>query len=70
MYYLLTTEELTVLQSMLYEATEETFRTANILTGHPVWTESYGPLHQDVAHLFMEAGNELLLRLDLSVRAA
>jgi hypothetical protein len=70
MYYLLTTEELTVLQSMLYEATEETFHAASILTGHPVWTESYHPLHQEVAQLFIEAGTELLVRLDLRVPAA
>ena len=70
MYELLTTTELTVLQSMLFEGTEDAYRVACIPDGNPGWVAHYRPLHLDLGNLFIEAGTELLLRLDQQVRAA
>jgi hypothetical protein len=70
MYEVLTTKELAVLQSMLYEAVEEVFRTINVMDGQPVWAELYRPLHWELGHLFIEAGTELVQRLDQHVPAA
>jgi hypothetical protein len=70
MYDLLTTAELNVLQSMLFEGTEDAFRIASITDGNPGWAQRYGPVHRDLGYLFIEAGTELLVRLDQQVPAA
>src|SRR5487761_1583896 len=70
MYDLLTTTELTVLQSMLFEGTEEACRTAALKGDDPDWVEQYRPTHREIAHLFIEAGTELIRRLDQQLKAA
>jgi hypothetical protein len=70
MYEMLTTTELTVLQSMLFEGTEEAFRIAELKRGDPEWLSHYRPAHREIAHLFIEAGTELLGRFDHHLRAA
>ena len=70
MYDLLTTAELTVLQSMLYEGTEDAFRVAGLYGRDPCLLQQFRPMHQEVAHLFIEAGLELVVRLDREVRVA
>jgi hypothetical protein len=70
MYELLTSAELNVLQSMLYEGTEDAFRLASIRDGNPGWVVHYRPVHSELGHLFIEAGTELLIRLDHQVQAA
>jgi hypothetical protein len=70
MYDLLTTAELIVLQSMLFEGTEDAFRLAKLPDGNPGRAEYYVPVHQELGLLFIEAGTELLLRLDQQVAAA
>jgi hypothetical protein len=70
MYDLLTTTELTVLQSMLFEGTENAYRVASVREANPRWTANYRPVHVELGNLFIEAGTELLLRLDQQVRAA
>lgn len=70
MYDLLTTTELTVLQSMLFEGTEDVYRIASILDGNPGEVEHYRPVHLEIGHLFIEAGTALLERLEPQVQAA
>jgi hypothetical protein len=70
MYELLTMTELNVLQSMLFEGAEDAFRLASVRDGNPGWVEHYRPVHHEVGYLFIEAGTELLERLDQQVRAA
>lgn len=70
MYELLTAAELTALQSMLYEGAEEAYWNAEIERGDPECGEHYRPLHTEIAHLFIEAGTELLERLDRQLAAA
>lgn len=60
MYDALSTTELTALQDILYTATEKAFRLANLAPG----LGRYHPIHAEVARLFMEAGNELMGRLE------
>jgi hypothetical protein len=64
MYHALTTRELTVLQSMLYEATENAYRVVSFKHGCPDWINHYGPVHLETGDLFIEAGTELLQRLN------
>jgi hypothetical protein len=64
MYDELTFRELTVLQDMLYEGTEEAFRIANVRCSDPGWFNHYRPVHSEVGILFIEAGTELLHRID------
>lgn len=64
MYDTLTTSELTVLQSMLFEGTEEAYRLARIEGDAPGGTRYYRRVHSELGHLFIEAGTELLMRLD------
>jgi hypothetical protein len=66
MYDPLTTTQLTVLQKMLFEAVEEAYRLINVQDGDPTWMERYHPMHQELGHLFIEAGEELLVRLNRS----
>ncbi len=68
MYDLLTTRELTVLQSMLYEGAEDAFGMAHIRGDDLSW--GYRPLHREIAHLFIEAGTELVQRLHQPAQAA
>jgi hypothetical protein len=70
MYDLLTTAELTVLQSMLYEGTEEAYFVADVKRDDPDWTDHYRPAHRDIALLFIEAATELVNRLDQQSLAA
>jgi hypothetical protein len=67
MYDLLTTKELTVLQSMLFEGTEEAYGAVCAGYDAPTWTAQYYPVHGELGQLFIEAGTELLLRLDQRV---
>jgi hypothetical protein len=63
-YDMLDTRELTVLQSMLYEATEEAFR---IVCEDDLKLDSaqdYRAIHWEIAHLFIGAATELVDRLD------
>jgi hypothetical protein len=70
MYDLLTTAELNVLQSMLFEGTEDAFRIASIMDGNRGRAQRYAAVHRDLGYLFIEAGTELLVRLDQQVAAA
>jgi hypothetical protein len=63
MYDGLTLRELAVLQSMLYEGTEEAFRMTSIHGSDPDWFSRYRPLHSEIGLLFIEAGTELLERM-------
>jgi hypothetical protein len=69
MYDLLTTRELTVLQNALFAAAEEAYWIVNAQDGDNTCFESYRLMHREIAHLFIEAGVELLIRLDC-VKAA
>ena len=70
MYHSLTTTELTVLQDMLFAAVEEAYRVVNLKEGDSVWFEHYRPMHRELGYVFIEAGEELLARLDRYVKAA
>jgi hypothetical protein len=70
MYNLLTTKELTVLHSMLFEATEVAFLAVSAPNEDPAWFARYRLFHRELGNLFIEAGTELLLRLDEDVKAA
>jgi hypothetical protein len=70
MYKLLSTRELTALQSMLFEGTEDAYRAASLTADDLDWLGHYRPVHQEIAHLFIEAATELLERLDQHVLAA
>jgi hypothetical protein len=64
MYDILTFAELTVLQNVLYEGTEEAFRVANLGGSDPLKFNHYRLVHMEVGQLFIEAGTELLHRID------
>ena len=64
MYDALTTTELTILQNMLYSATEEAYKAAGLAQHDPVWLGCYQSIHSEIARLFIESGQELLSRLD------
>ncbi len=64
MYSALSARELAVLQNMLYTATERTYRLANLARDSEGRLGTYRPVHGEVARLFLEAGQELLDRLD------
>jgi hypothetical protein len=66
MYDELTNCELTVLQSMLYEGTEDAYRLARLESVPPDWINRYRHLHRDLGLLFIEAGTELISRIDVS----
>ncbi len=70
MYELLTTSELTVLQSMLFEGAEEVYKLADLVCDDPECAELYRSAHREIAHLFIEAGTELIGRLDEQLQAA
>jgi hypothetical protein len=60
MYGLLSTEELAALQGVLFEGSEEAYRVACQAAG----AERCRLVHRELAQLCLEAGTELLLRLD------
>ena len=64
MYDTLTFRELTILQNMLYEGTEESFRIVNFWRSDPDWFGRYRPVHAEIAHVVIEAGTELLDRIE------
>jgi hypothetical protein len=67
MYGTLTFRELTTLQSMLYEGTEQAYCLANLdgsWHSDPGWFGRYQPTHREIAELFIEAAAELLERID------
>jgi hypothetical protein len=70
MYDVLDTRELTALQSILFEAAEDAYRTAHLTQDDPDWLGHYHPVHQEIAHLFIEAATALLERLDQHVLVA
>jgi hypothetical protein len=70
MYDLLTTNELNILRSMLYRAAEEAYWVAGSRLDDPYWTGQYRPVHKDIALLFLDAGGELVRRLDDQFTAA
>lgn len=70
MYDLLTMKELALLQSMLFEATEDAFNTVTAKNGNPAWFVRYRPFHRELGDLFIEAGTELMFRLNQGTRAA
>jgi hypothetical protein len=64
MYMMLTTAELTVLQNILYEGTEEAYQVTGLGQHDPHWFDTYRPVHAEVGRLFLAVGQELLTRLD------
>jgi hypothetical protein len=64
MYDALSTAELAVLQDMLYTAAENAYRLANLTPDQADWLGRYHPVHGEIARLFLEAGHELVGRLD------
>jgi hypothetical protein len=64
MYDALTFCELTVLQNMLYEGTEEAYRVASRERSDPHRFYHYRLAHMEIGRLFIEAGTELLYRID------
>jgi len=70
MYEMLTRAELTILQNILFESTEEAYRVADLMRDHPDSFTSYRQVHHELGHLFIEAGTELLEMLDQGVPVA
>lgn len=70
MYDTLTAAELNVLQSMLFEGTEDAYRMARFTGGTLGLAKRYGPVHRELGHLFIEVATELLVRLDQRVASA
>lgn len=70
MYDVITTSELTVLQSMLFEGAEDVYRFADLVSDDRELAAHYCATHQEIAHLFIEAGSELIVRLDEQFQAA
>jgi hypothetical protein len=70
MYEMLTRAELTMLQNILFEGTEEAYRVADLMSDCPHSFMSYRQVHREVGHLFIEAGTELLEWLDQDARVA
>ena len=64
MYDALSMTELTALQDMLYTATERAYWVLNLAPVNHGWLARYWPVHTEIAWLFLEAGEELLGRLD------
>ncbi len=70
MYESLTIDELNALQSMLYDGTQAALILANLRLQDPDWFDRYAPVHSEVGHLFLEAGQELADRLEITQEAA
>jgi hypothetical protein len=62
-YEALTTEELNMLQEMLYEGVGAAFRVASGGLREPESFKRHAPVHAEVGRLFLEAGEELVGRL-------
>ena len=70
MYDLLDITELTTLQNILFEGTEDAYLTAQLARDDPERFGRHHAVHQEIAHLFLQAATELLERLDRHVLAA
>jgi hypothetical protein len=70
MYDLLTNEELTVLQSMLFSGAEDAYWVADLESADPETAEQHCLAHHEIAALFIEAGTELVRRLVLPLALA
>ena len=70
MFDKLTTAELTILQSVLYEGTEDAYEVVGLKRADTGWFGLYCPVHREVGSLFIEAGTELVRRLDESADLA
>ena len=70
MYESLTIDELNALQSMLYDGTQAALILANLRLQDSEWFDRYAPVHSEVGHLFLEAGQELADRLEIVSRTA
>jgi hypothetical protein len=70
MYDMLTIGELIVLQSVLFEGTEDAYRIADPRQLGQPQAGPYREVHNELGNLFIEAGTELLHRLDQRARAA
>jgi hypothetical protein len=68
MYDSLTVKELTALQNVLLGAVDEAYWVGTVEDGGDAWVRRYYPVHRELGELFIEAGEELLVRLEL-VRA-
>ena len=64
MYDALSTTELTALQEVLYTGTERAHQVAHLAPENRGWLARYRPAHTEIAHLFLEAAEELIDRLD------
>jgi|GEM_PF-5731504 hypothetical protein len=64
MFDILTTRELTVLQSMFYEGTQKVYEIADGNRANASRFGFYRSAHREVGYLFLEVGTELLKRLD------
>jgi len=60
----LTEKELCVLQSMLYEATEEAYKMAELGRGDRGWFSRYQGVHAEVGQLFIDTALVLIDRLN------
>jgi hypothetical protein len=70
MYDMITTSELIVLQNMLFESAEGLYRVAGLTSDDLELAALYRATHKEIAHLFIEAGSELIVRLDEQLQAA
>ncbi|HKB31566.1 MAG TPA: hypothetical protein VKD26_12120 [Streptosporangiaceae bacterium] len=70
MYESLTLDELNALQSMLYDGTQAALIVTNLGLQDPEWFDRYAPVHSEVGHLFLEAGQELADRLEMVQEAS
>ena len=70
MYEALTTNELAVLQNMLYGGTEDVYCMAGLNCDDPESMRLYRSAHWEIAQLFIEAATELIGRLDEEPQAA
>lgn len=70
MYDILTTRELIVLQNKLFDGTEDAFSIASGNGLQQDTTECHRVIHEELAHLFMEAATELIGRFENIPKAA
>ncbi len=75
MFGALTDGELSILQDMLYDGTEDVFSFSDLGYDNLDWVCCYRPLHSEIAQLFLEAASELRNRLhqqnrELQIHAA
>ncbi|HEX6527794.1 MAG TPA: hypothetical protein VF070_48410 [Streptosporangiaceae bacterium] len=70
MYEMLSTRELTVLQSMLFEGAGDLHKLADLKRDDAGYAAPCRSAYREIAHLFIEAGTELIGRLDAQLDAA